>query len=125
MKKINVLYDATCICDILTKDSSRSGIFFVAYNVLLELLKREKFNVYLYTEISIGRNVKNMTITKDSIIGDILDAYGEVTAPFFLEMGMHCLGCPASRGETVAQACDVHGVDADELVKKLNEAVGN
>ena len=63
-----------------------------------------------------------MTITKDSIIGDILDAYGEVTAPFFLEMGMHCLGCPASRGETVAQACDVHGVDADELVKKLNEA---
>lgn len=82
-------------------------------------------NVYLYTEISIGRNVKNMTITKDSIIGDILDAYGEVTAPFFLEMGMHCLGCPASRGETVAQACDVHGVDADELVKKLNEAVGN
>ena len=48
-----------------------------------------------------------------------------VTAPFFLEMGMHCLGCPASRGETVAQACDVHGVDADELVKKLNEAVGN
>jgi hybrid cluster-associated redox disulfide protein len=65
-----------------------------------------------------------MTITKDSIIGDILDAYGEVTAPFFLEMGMHCLGCPASRGETVAQACDVHGVDADELVKKLNEAVG-
>jgi hybrid cluster-associated redox disulfide protein len=81
--------------------------------------------VYLYTEISIGRNVKNMTITKDSIIGDILDAYGEVTAPFFLEMGMHCLGCPASRGETVAQACDVHGVDADELVKKLNEAVGN
>ena len=66
-----------------------------------------------------------MTITKDSIIGDILDAYGEVTAPFFLEMGMHCLGCPASRGETVAQVCDVHGVDADELVKKLNEAVGN
>ena len=45
-----------------------------------------------------------MTITKDSIIGDILDAYGEVTAPFFLEMGMHCLGCPASRGETDARA---------------------
>ena len=66
-----------------------------------------------------------MTITKDSIIGDILDAYGAVTAAFFLEMGMHCLGCPASRGETVAQACDVHGVDPDELVKKLNEAVGN
>ena len=61
-----------------------------------------------------------MTITKDSIIGDILDAYGEVTAPFFLEMGMHCLFCPSSRGETVAQACEVHGVDPKELIAKLN-----
>ena len=34
---------------------------------------------------------------------------------------MHCLGCPASRGETIAEACEVHGTDADELVKKLNE----
>lgn len=59
-------------------------------------------------------------ITKDTIIGDILDM-DNTTAPFFLEMGMHCLGCPASRGETVAEACMVHGVDADELVKKLNE----
>jgi len=65
-----------------------------------------------------------MQITKDSIIGDVLDMDAGC-APMFLEMGMHCLGCPASRGETVAQACDVHGVDADELVKKLNEAVGN
>ena len=62
-----------------------------------------------------------MTITKDSIIGDILDAYGEVTAPFFLEMGMHCLGCPASRGESIEAACMVHGTDADELVAKINE----
>ncbi len=50
MKKINVLYDATTICNILTNNSSRSGIFFVAYNVLLELLKREEFNIYLYSE---------------------------------------------------------------------------
>ena len=42
------------------------------------------------------------------------------TAPYFLEMGMHCLGCPASRGETVEEACAVHGVDADTLVAKLN-----
>ena len=53
-------------------------------------------------------------------IGDILDAERE-TVPFFLEMGMHCLGCPASRGETVEEACAVHGVDADELVKKIND----
>ena len=51
-------------------------------------------------------------ITKDMTIGDILDADRE-TVPFFLEMGMHCLGCPASRGETVEEACAVHGVDAD------------
>ena len=43
------------------------------------------------------------------------------TAPFFLEMGMHCLGCPASRGESLEQACLVHNVDPDELVEKLNE----
>ncbi len=60
-----------------------------------------------------------MEITKETIIGDILDT-DETTAPFFLEMGMHCLGCPASRGESIADACAVHGVDADELVAKLN-----
>lgn len=61
-----------------------------------------------------------MEITKDSLIGDVLDADRE-TAPFFLEMGMHCLGCPASRGESIEQACAVHGVDPDELVNKLND----
>ena len=50
MEKINVLYDATVVCNILKKNSSRSGIFFVAYNVLLEFLKREEFNIYLYAD---------------------------------------------------------------------------
>ena len=58
-------------------------------------------------------------ITKDTMIGDILDM-DKTTAPFFMEMGMHCLGCPASRGETLEQACMVHGVNADEMVTKLN-----
>ena len=61
-----------------------------------------------------------MVVTKKSIIGDILDADPE-TGKFFLEIGMHCLGCPASRGECVEDACMVHGTDADELVKKLND----
>ena len=61
-----------------------------------------------------------MTVTKKSLIGDILDNEIE-TAQFFFEIGMHCLGCPASRGETIEEACDVHGTDADELVKKINE----
>ena len=63
-------------------------------------------------------------ITKDTIIGDILDIAPE-TAPLFLEIGMHCLGCPSSRGETVEMACEVHGVDPDELVDKLNEYIAS
>lgn len=58
-------------------------------------------------------------VTEDTIIGDIMDA-DETTAEYFLEMGMHCLFCPSSRGETVAQACEVHGVDPKELIAKLN-----
>lgn len=60
-----------------------------------------------------------MIITKDTIIGDILDADFDA-APYFLEIGMHCLGCPASRSESIVEACSVHGTDADELVAKLN-----
>ena len=60
-----------------------------------------------------------MQITKQSIIGDVLDAAPD-TAVFFLEMGMHCLGCPSARGESIEQACAVHGTDPDELVEKIN-----
>ena len=60
-----------------------------------------------------------MVVTKDTIIGDILD-FNADTAPYFLEMGMHWLGCPASRGESIEDACAVHGVDPEELVAKLN-----
>ncbi len=60
-----------------------------------------------------------MRVTKESIIGDVLDAAPD-TAVFFFEIGMHCLGCPASRGESIAQACLVHGTDADALIEKIN-----
>lgn len=63
-------------------------------------------------------------VDENTIIGDILDKDFDV-APFFLEMGMHCLGCPASRGETIAEACAVHDVDPDELVQKLNDHFSN
>lgn len=59
-------------------------------------------------------------ITKDMLIGDILDEEPG-TAMFFFEMGMHCLGCPASRGESVEEACEVHGVDCDAIVVRINE----
>ena len=55
-----------------------------------------------------------MTITKDTIIGDIL-----TIAP----QTMHCLGCPASRGETVEQACMVHGVEVEDLLAKVNAMI--
>ncbi len=57
-------------------------------------------------------------ITKDTIIGDILDIAPQ-TAPLFMAIGMHCLGCPASRGETVEQACMVHGVNVDALLARV------
>lgn len=61
-----------------------------------------------------------ISITKNSLIGDILDLDAD-TAPFFMEMGMFCLGCPASRGESLEEACVVHGVDVEEMVQKIND----
>lgn len=61
-----------------------------------------------------------MEITKQTLIGDILD-YDIDSAKFFFEIGMHCLGCPHSRGESIEQACQVHGTDADALVEKISQ----
>ena len=61
-------------------------------------------------------------ITKDTIIGEVLDIAPQ-TAPIFFSIGMHCLGCPSSRGETVEQACMVHGVDCNDLLAKVNAMI--
>ena len=58
-------------------------------------------------------------ITKDMLIGDILDTDVEI-AQFLMKIGMHCLGCPSARMESLEEACEVHGADADELVDKIN-----
>lgn len=63
-----------------------------------------------------------MKITQDMLIGDVLDQYPDLAA-FFFEIGMHCLGCPHSRGESIAEACEVHGTDVDALLEKLNAAI--
>ena len=60
------------------------------------------------------------TVTKHTLIGDSLDRDRD-TAPYFLEMGMHCLGCPSARGESLEEACMVHGVDVNELIEKINK----
>ena len=64
-----------------------------------------------------------MKVTKETLIGEILD-YDVETAQFFINMGMYCLGCPHSRGESIADACQVHGTDADALVEKINAFLG-
>lgn len=60
-------------------------------------------------------------VTKETMIGDLLNINLDAAAPVLLGIGMHCLGCPSSQMETIEQAAVVHGVDADELVKALNE----
>ncbi len=62
-------------------------------------------------------------ITKDTTIGDVLKIKPEAV-PVLMEIGMHCIGCPASIGETVEEAAAVHGVDVDELITRMNAAVG-
>lgn len=63
--------------------------------------------------------IKMAQITKETIIMDVLRLNPE-TAQFFFEIGMHCLGCPSASGESVAEACAVHGEDADALVERIN-----
>lgn len=60
-----------------------------------------------------------MKFSKDTKIGEILEVAPE-KAEVLLEIGMHCLGCPASQMETIEEACMVHGVDVNEVVEKLN-----
>lgn len=59
-------------------------------------------------------------VTKKTLIGEALSIDEEI-APILMGIEMHCLGCPASQGESLEEACMVHGVDADELVKKIND----
>jgi hybrid cluster-associated redox disulfide protein len=61
-------------------------------------------------------------INKEMIIADVISETPELIRTFFAN-GMMCIGCPASQGESIEQAAVVHGIDADELVKALNEAL--
>lgn len=61
-----------------------------------------------------------MTIDKSMLIGQLLQV-DESIAPILMRAGMHCLGCPASQGESLEEACMVHGIDCDVLVSQINE----
>ena len=62
---------------------------------------------------------KEMKFERTTTIGEILEVAPE-KAEILLEMGMHCLGCPASQAETIEEACEVHGIDVEEILNKLN-----
>lgn len=59
-------------------------------------------------------------VTPDMIIADVLKL-DKGTVPIFLNNGMHCLGCPSSSGESIEDACAIHGIDSNKLVKELND----
>ncbi|MFT4005043.1 MAG: DUF1858 domain-containing protein [Lacrimispora sp.] len=63
-----------------------------------------------------------MQINKDMLIGEML-GMDESIAPILMRAGMHCLGCPSSQGESLEEACMVHGIDCDVLVSQINEVL--
>ena len=63
-------------------------------------------------------------VTKTTMIGELLQI-NENIAPFLLNIGMHCLGCPSSQMETIEEAAMVHGIVPDELVAQINEFLAN
>ena len=62
-------------------------------------------------------------ITKETVIGEIVQK-GDKYIEILINAGMHCLGCPSSRGESIEQACAVHGVDCEVLVERLKNHIG-
>ena len=61
-----------------------------------------------------------MEINKDTKIGEIVEKYPE-KVDVLLSAGMHCIGCPASQAETLEEACMVHGIDVEYLLKEINK----
>jgi hybrid cluster-associated redox disulfide protein len=59
-------------------------------------------------------------VTKDMVIGQIIQVDRGII-PILMQAGMHCLGCPSAQMESIEDACAVHGMDADELIKKIND----
>ena len=60
------------------------------------------------------------TVTKDMIIVDLLQV-DEAVVPILMASGMHCIGCPSAQGESLEEACFVHGIDPEQAVNQINE----
>ena len=65
-----------------------------------------------------------MQLSKDMLIGELLQK-SDLIAPILMRAGMHCLGCPSSQGESLEEACMVHGIDCDSLVSGINEILAD
>lgn len=63
-----------------------------------------------------------MQISKDMMIGELVQMH-ELIPQMLMRAGMHCLGCPSAQGESLEEACMVHGIDCDDLVAKMNEVL--
>ena len=63
-----------------------------------------------------------MQISKDMLIGELLNV-DDLIAPILMRAGMHCLGCPSAQGESLEEACMVHGINCDDLVAQINEVL--
>ena len=61
-------------------------------------------------------------VTGETLVGEIVTQYPEAVE-ILLSIGMHCLGCPSARGETVEEACMVHGIDCEAFLKQVNRFI--
>ena len=63
-------------------------------------------------------------ITKDTTIGEAIQIDAGIV-PILMGAGMHCVGCPSSAMESLEEACMVHGMDADQVLKRVNDYLAN
>ena len=61
-------------------------------------------------------------VTGETLVGEIVTKYPE-TVEILLSIGMHCLGCPASRAESLQEACMVHGIPAEQVIDAINAKI--
>jgi hybrid cluster-associated redox disulfide protein len=80
-------------------------------------------SIIVLTSMS-NKEENNMQISKDMLIGELIQM-DELIAPMLMRAGMHCLGCPSSQGESLEEACMVHGIDCDTLVAGINEVLAS
>ena len=71
-----------------------------------------------------GKEEKRMSVTKEMTIGEVIQVDQNIIG-ILMAFGMHCIGCPSAQGESLEEACIVHGLPVDELVNKINEYLSN